>query len=86
MRLVVSDFVGRFLTPQWGEELITYEQLLAELGSCDVPNGAGDGDACSILNGLSIGVEALSETTPLQKRSVEIMAKDGEEVGKIVSS
>lgn len=27
MRFVVSDFVGRFLTPSWGTQLIPYEQV-----------------------------------------------------------
>jgi len=73
VRLAVSDFIGRFLTTKWGERLLSYGELLAELSSCDVPAEGGDSSSCSILNGLSIAVEAISETTPFQRSTVSTL-------------
>uniref|UniRef100_A0A915DLT0 Protein asunder n=1 Tax=Ditylenchus dipsaci TaxID=166011 RepID=A0A915DLT0_9BILA len=57
LRFAVSDFVGRFLTPSWSDELITYDELLKALSSCDVPQSSGDASSCSVLNGISMAVE-----------------------------
>jgi hypothetical protein len=69
LRFVVSDFVGRFLNSSWTEELIPYEKLLDALSTCDVPNVSADAASCSILNGLSLAVEAISQQTTMQKNA-----------------
>ncbi|VDN05596.1 unnamed protein product [Thelazia callipaeda] len=73
MRFVVSDFVGRFLTTNWCTKLISADQveyfgLLKSFASCGVPDAKADLSSCSIINGISIAVEAISELTELQKK------------------
>ncbi|KAH7730648.1 Protein R02D3.4 [Aphelenchoides avenae] len=67
LRFVVSDFVGRLLNPSWMDRLITYEELLAALSTCETPKASADASSCSILNGLSMAVEALSQQSALQR-------------------
>ncbi|VDM07915.1 unnamed protein product [Wuchereria bancrofti] len=72
MRFVISDFVGRFLTPNWGTQLISLDQLLKSFASCGVPDAKADLSSCSIINGISIAVEAISELTELQKKQSDL--------------
>ncbi|KAL3997721.1 Cell cycle and development regulator family protein [Acanthocheilonema viteae] len=72
MRFVISDFVGRFLTPNWGTQLISQDQLLKSFASCGVPDAKADLSSCSIINGISIAVEAISELTELQKKQCDL--------------
>ncbi|VDO66218.1 unnamed protein product [Onchocerca flexuosa] len=72
IRFVISDFVGRFLTPNWGTQLISLDQLLKSFASCGVPDAKADLSSCSIINGISIAVEAISELTELQKKQSDL--------------
>uniref|UniRef100_A0A183EFG0 Protein asunder n=1 Tax=Gongylonema pulchrum TaxID=637853 RepID=A0A183EFG0_9BILA len=72
IRFVVSDFVGRFLTPNWGAKLISLDELLKSFGVCGIPDPEADLSSCSIINGISMAVEAISELTELQKKQVEL--------------
>ncbi|KAM3722216.1 Integrator complex subunit [Dirofilaria immitis] len=72
MRFVISDFVGRFLTPNWGTQLISLDQLLKSFALCGVPDAKADLSSCSIINGISIAVEAISELTELQKKQSDL--------------
>uniref|UniRef100_A0A915PXW4 Protein asunder n=1 Tax=Setaria digitata TaxID=48799 RepID=A0A915PXW4_9BILA len=74
MRFVISDFVGRFLTPNWGMQLISLDQLLKSFASCGVPDAKADLSSCSIINGISMAVEAISELTELQKKLSDLNA------------
>uniref|UniRef100_A0A183C913 Protein asunder n=1 Tax=Globodera pallida TaxID=36090 RepID=A0A183C913_GLOPA len=76
LRFMISDFVGRFLTPGWSTgSVISHEQLLNSFASCDLPKAGGDVSSCSILNGILLGLEALSEQTLLQRKVVDELAK-----------
>ncbi|KAI1702038.1 cell cycle and development regulator domain-containing protein [Ditylenchus destructor] len=75
LRFVVSDFAGRYLTPPWKDELIRYEELLKSLATCDIPQSSGDASSCSIINGISMAVEVISEKTPLQQTAFQEQQK-----------
>lgn len=68
MRLVVSDAVGRFLNREWGRRIVPCEQLLKMFAKCGTPNPKADLSSFSIINGISMAVESLSELTELQKK------------------
>ncbi|KAL3077264.1 hypothetical protein niasHS_013253 [Heterodera schachtii] len=72
LRFVISDFVGRFLTPGWSSSsVISHEQLLNAFATCELPQAGGDASSCSILNGILLGLEAFSEQTALQRKAAD---------------
>uniref|UniRef100_A0A914DZV5 Protein asunder n=1 Tax=Acrobeloides nanus TaxID=290746 RepID=A0A914DZV5_9BILA len=74
LRFVMSDFVGRALTKSWAEtnDLISYEELIDALSTCDVPNPKSDATSFSVLTGIALGLEAISEQSSLQKNIINM--------------
>lgn len=71
VRFVVSDFVGRNVTPGWGGKGQALDAVSELLAAFRGPDGGGDPEACSVLSGLSMAVEALSQATELQKAAIK---------------
>ena len=75
IRVVISDFVGKFLTGPWSDQLITHDELLKAMMGCAPPEVGGDASSCSIRNGLLCALEAIGERTPLQKSVISSLKK-----------
>lgn len=45
---------------------------MKSFASCGVPDAKADLSSCSIINGISIAVEAISELTELQKKQSDV--------------
>uniref|UniRef100_A0A915CA18 Protein asunder n=1 Tax=Parascaris univalens TaxID=6257 RepID=A0A915CA18_PARUN len=78
IRFVISDFVARFLAPSWGNKLVEQDELLSSLSACGVPDAKADAASSSIINGISMAVEAVSELSELQKKHRCIFEKSNE--------
>ncbi|VDK43860.1 unnamed protein product [Anisakis simplex] len=75
IRFVISDFVARFLTSAWGCKLVEQDKLFQLLSGCEVPDAKADTLSCSIINGISMAVEAISELSDLQKKYIQIFQR-----------
>uniref|UniRef100_A0A915JDL3 Protein asunder n=1 Tax=Romanomermis culicivorax TaxID=13658 RepID=A0A915JDL3_ROMCU len=65
IRFVLSDSIGRFLTPDWGEDSNRLENIWFNIFEAGQPDPSVE-ENCSIINGLSLAVEALIQSTKIQ--------------------
>ncbi|CAJ0948989.1 unnamed protein product, partial [Mesorhabditis belari] len=86
MRFVLSDCVGRFLTSdtsdvmkQWGDSLISRNELHESIKSAGKPLTSEDS---SILNGVRMAVDALSQKTNAYRKAIDTAQKMGNRPGQ----
>uniref|UniRef100_A0A915LVR2 Protein asunder n=1 Tax=Meloidogyne javanica TaxID=6303 RepID=A0A915LVR2_MELJA len=60
LRYITSDYVGKFITPGWSDNLISQKELFDALNACEAPQAGGDISSCSILNGILFALEAMT--------------------------
>lgn len=65
IRLVLADYVGRVLQPQWGTELVTQQELLNALSATGLPSNNDDNEGAA-LSGVTLAIEALSQLSDAQ--------------------
>lgn len=70
LRYITSDYVGKFITPGWSDNLISQKELFDALNVCDAPQAGGDISSCSILNGILFALEAMTERSPKQRNDL----------------
>uniref|UniRef100_A0A914L8H0 Protein asunder n=1 Tax=Meloidogyne incognita TaxID=6306 RepID=A0A914L8H0_MELIC len=70
LRYITSDYVGKFITPGWSDNLITQKELFDALNACEAPQTGGDISSCSILNGILFALEAMTERSPKQRNDL----------------
>ncbi|WKY05819.1 hypothetical protein Q1695_006210 [Nippostrongylus brasiliensis] len=67
MRLVLADYVGRVLQPEWGTQLVTQQEMLSSLSAIGLPSANDDGESL-VLSGVTLAIEALSQLSEAQMK------------------
>lgn len=49
---------------------------MKSMSTCDSPQASSDASSCSIMNGISMAVEVISERTKLQQSALNIYYKN----------